>query len=344
VHDHSAINSWFVLARAIHFGASLLLLGTFFFDRFVAVAAPSVESQWKSVAGRLVLLSLALSLLTGAWWLGIVTMEMSGLPSAEAFQLQVLATVWNQTRFGQVWKIRLICWLLCALAAAPFIRSSAPRSRLTWACLGLGTSALFVAGLAWAGHGQYGSAHLVADVLHLLVSAVWPVGLLPLGMILVGAWPAGGRGSCRAGPFVLQAFPPAPSALPENHLLGGSLALPELSHQQSLAQLVRRFSFLSILSVLLLTATGIINSWGLAGPISNLLTTPYGRVLLLKIALFVVMLAIGAINLLYLKPRITVQTRAAHIRKLQLNVGAEILLAAAVLGVVGLLGLLEPGM
>jgi putative copper resistance protein D len=158
-------------------------------------------------------------------------------------------------------------------------------------------------GLAWAGHGQNGSTHLVADVLHLLFSAVWPIGLLPLGMLLVRV----------SGGNVLEA-------------------------------LVRRFSLLSIASVLLLTATGIINSCALVGSFSNLLTTPYGRVLLLKIAMFVMMVAIGAINLLYLKPRLMAQNGLPPFRQLQLNVTAEILLTAAVMGVVGLLGILEPGM
>ncbi|HSZ58732.1 MAG TPA: CopD family protein [Tepidisphaeraceae bacterium] len=345
MHDHSAVNFWFVLVRAVHFGACLLLLGTFCFDRFIASAAPMAERQWKAIARRLLLIGLALSLLTGAGWFGFVAMAMSGLPAGQAFEPQVLSTVWNQTRFGQVFQDRLICWLLSGIIAIPFVCGRGPRTRAVWAWPGLAASGLLVAGLAWAGHGQNGTAHLIADILHLLVSAVWPVGLLPLGMLLMRlvqaenvAQPPSAVFDRRSKPFSAYGGT-QPRAADFDQLSRVVLQNPPIS------QLVRRFSLVSILAVLLLTASGLVNTWVLVGSVSNLLTTAYGRVLLLKIGLFAVMLAIGAINLLYLKPRI--DSRAdplGFVRRVQFNVSLEILLAAAVLGVVGLLGLLEPGM
>ena len=50
--------------------------------------------------------------------------------------------------------------------------------------------------------------------------------------------------------------------------------------------------------------TGSINTWYLAGSIPALTETDYGRLLLLKIALFLVMVAVAAFNRLHLTPRL----------------------------------------
>ena len=62
----------------------------------------------------------------------------------------------------------------------------------------------------------------------------------------------------------------------------------------------RRFSTLGLLSVGTLLATGLVNTWMLAGSLAALLETDYGRLLLPKIALFVAMVAIASINRLRL--------------------------------------------
>jgi putative copper export protein len=75
--------------------------------------------------------------------------------------------------------------------------------------------------------------------------------------------------------------------------------------------------------------------------VSNLWHTAYGRVLLVKISVYCVMVGFGAVNLLYLKPRLASgQRRAAGL--LGFNVSAEIILAMVVIAVVALLGLLPP--
>src|SRR5207253_5378156 len=65
-----------------------------------------------------------------------------------------------------------------------------------------------------------------------------------------------------------------------------------------------RFSTLGIVSVATLVATGAVNSWVLAGSVHALVGTDYGRLLLVKVALFLVMLSIATVNRLRLTPRL----------------------------------------
>ena len=66
----------------------------------------------------------------------------------------------------------------------------------------------------------------------------------------------------------------------------------------------RRFSLLGTISVVALLASGVVNSWMLLGSPRDLMTTDYGRLLLLKIGLFAAMLAIAAVNRFHLTPRL----------------------------------------
>src|SRR4029077_5643586 len=67
---------------------------------------------------------------------------------------------------------------------------------------------------------------------------------------------------------------------------------------------VLRFSPLGILSVGTLVATGAVNTWVLAGSVSALLDTDYGRLLLVKVALFLLMLSFRATTRLWLAPHL----------------------------------------
>jgi putative copper resistance protein D len=147
--------------------------------------------------------------------------------------------------------------------------------------------------------------------LHLLVAGCWPGGLLPLFLCL-------------------RKLPPATDS----------------ANLATTASLVRRFSALSLASVALLTATGLVNSWFLVGSLGNLSGQVYGRWLLLKVVLFFLAISIGAVNLLSLKPRLSTEKppaaeKAAALR-LQFNVQMELLLAAAIVIVVAILGILPP--
>jgi putative copper resistance protein D len=101
----------------------------------------------------------------------------------------------------------------------------------------------------------------------------------------------------------------------------------------------RRFSLLGIVSFATLLASGAVNSWNLlAGP-RDLLTTDYGRLILLKIGLFGAMVSIATVNRYRLTPRLPA---ASAMRALRRNGLCEIGLGLCVLAFVGALGTLAP--
>ena len=86
-------------------------------------------------------------------------------------------------------------------------------------------------------------------------------------------------------------------------------------------------------------ASGIINSWNLLGGPRDLITTDYGRLVLLKIGLFVAMVGIAAANRFHFTPQLPA---AGALRALQRNSLAETGLGLCVLLFVGALGTLSP--
>lgn len=315
------INAWFVAARAVHFAACLLILGVFFFDRCIVAPVakcqgPQIGRHWRTIARWLLFFALPAALASGAAWFALVAIDMSDLPASEALSGGILRTVWRQTQYGALWQIRLGFWIATGLAAIAVVtgrRASSLRAAIAW--IGLLSGGMLSVSLAWAGHGQTGRFvrwHLLADVIHLLVSGLWPMGLLPFAWLLI------------------------------------KLRRDRATERwRFISELTCRFSAISLSSVVLLLMTGLVNAWLLVGSISKLFATLYGKVLLVKIAAFGVMVAIGAVNLLYLKPRLASpraagpnEERAAA--RLLFNVSVELVLATVVLAVVGLLGHLVP--
>ncbi len=326
------MNTFFALARAVHFGACLLLLGLPLFDRLIiAPLDPSLrdtaDRNWKPIAMTLLLLAAIGALISGVAWLGFIAIEMSGLPLRQALSRETLGLVWSQTHFGRLWQLRAFFWLVASTLTIPPAIAQFSRGRLavsgrpdqtiaraTLTAIGTVAGIGLIGSLAWAGHGQTGprvALHLPADVVHLLVCAAWPVGLLPFSLVLLRL-----RRS------------PAPVA------------------GESIVAMTRRFSAVSLISFTLLGGSGLINTWSLVGPIGNLWRSDYGRLLSFKIVLFILMFMIGSRNLLHLKPRLATDRAAGRkgtaARKLQRNVLMELLLAFIILLVVGYLGLMMP--
>lgn len=306
------MTSLFILTRAIHIGACLLLFAIFAFDRFIAAPIrrePEIFGYWQSYVRCLSAVLLPIILISGMAWFAFVSTTMSGQP----LQFETLKTVWAHTQFGTVSEIRLMFWLAAAIVAVfSFCKWQTPIQTLLMG-IQLFLSGCLVGSLAWAGHGRESSqSHLAVDILHLLAAGLWPAGLLPLLIIL--------------------------SRLRER---------TDSKKWTSLAALVRRFSAMSLATVALLAGTGVVNSWYLVGSISNLIALPYGRWLLVKIILFCMAVAIGAINLLRLKPRLLeahAQTEFADslASQLRFNILLEVSLGTAIVVIVAILGILPP--
>ena len=102
---------------------------------------------------------------------------------------------------------------------------------------------------------------------------------------------------------------------------------------------IGRFSALAMLSVGVLLITGLYNAWAEVNSFAAL-KTPYGTTLLVKLALIVPWLILGAVNMLWIKRRLAGAGRS--LRLLRKLTTAEGVLAILVLLCVGALISLEP--
>src|SRR5690348_14308510 len=188
-----------ILARAVHFAATLSLLGAFVFLAVVAepvlVRAQLVDAPaFRRTLRRVAWASLVLALLSGTLWLVLEAQSMSGRSLADVFSQDVIGVVLTRTRFGRVFELRLALLLcLAVILALGGRRGGLP---LRWAAVLLGGG--FAAALAWAGHaaaaqGVEGDVSAASDVLHLVAASAWLGALLPLALVYAraggdGAW------------------------------------------------------------------------------------------------------------------------------------------------------------
>lgn len=147
---------------------------------------------------------------------------------------------------------------------------------------------------------------LLNDALHLLAATLWVGGLVHFLFLML----------------------PALSRLP-----GGERG-------PALAALVRRFSPIGFLSVLVLALTGTLSSLLHVGSWEGLWATAYGQTLLVKLLLTLPLLALAAFHLLYVGRRAEWEAKVAA--RFRHTLRAETLLGLAILAVVGLLTALGP--
>ncbi|WP_158296503.1 copper resistance CopC/CopD family protein [Nocardioides albidus] len=148
---------------------------------------------------------------------------------------------------------------------------------------------------------------VVTDALHLTAGAVWLGGLAGLALVL----------SAVAG------------------------------RPKDAADLLSRFSALAAGLLAALAVTGVLTGWRIVGSWSRLVEETYGRLLLVKIALVVVIIAIAAYNRFGLVPRVARdgghEQRRLAAGLVRRTVLAEATLLVAVLGVTGFLTQKPPG-
>jgi copper resistance protein D len=292
-----------ILVRSVHFAATVLAVGTVGFLALVAEPADTkVQAGFAALRRQLNLLiwlALAVAILSGAAWLVLLASDILGAPLVDIYLHGGAWPVLFDTRFGLVWCARLALALLLAL----LILWPSTRGFQLAAALALIASPALV-GHAGATPGTAGNFHLISDMVHLLAAGAW-----------LGGLPA----------FAL--------------LLWRTRRMAEPTWHDFVIRVTRRFSVLGILSVGALLVSGLINSWNLLGGPRDLVTTDYGRLIALKIALFAAMVAIATVNRFYLTPRLP---EPGSLRSLQRNSLAEVCLGLCVLFFVGVLGTLPP--
>ncbi|HUZ30604.1 MAG TPA: copper homeostasis membrane protein CopD [Xanthobacteraceae bacterium] len=308
-----------ILVRAVHFVSTLLVSGVVLFLIFVAEPAfrkSGGDTHLPTIVRRRLAYSawigLTFVLISGAAWLLIATARMNDIPFAEVFSNAAVWTVLTQTDFGYDWVTRLFLAILLAAALLPVHSTRGIASK--WkGLIAVSFAAGLVATLAWAGHAAAGTGfartfHLIADGLHLIAAAAWIGALVPLAGLLAAA---------------------------EHRVEESSITIAR--------EAVLRFSTLGIVSVVTLMTTGIINTLMLVGSVTVLIGTDYGRLLLAKVVLFLVMLAIASVNRLLLTPHIIRAQSSEPLRQLRINSLIEATIGALILIIVSVLGTLPPG-
>jgi putative copper resistance protein D len=312
-----------MVMRAIHFAATVMVAGGLLFAcrvaepafQTVADAPARVVQSFRTRLSALLLVSLGIVVVSGAGWWLLLAGRIGDQPLSEAITDGTAWIVLTQTRFGFDWQLRLLLAVLLAANALLKPRTPSARRDLFAAAGGIA----LVATLAWAGHGaaspgNAGYIHLIADVFHLGAAGAWLGGLVPLVLLL------GLRRHADHPGWLMIAW-----------------------------HATRRFSDLGLVAVGTLLASGMVNAWFLVGGTVNLVSTDYGRLLELKIVLFVGMICLAAANRLHLMPQFS---RAAEIgtlglipemaRRLERNALLEILIGLVIICIVGVLGVTPP--
>jgi putative copper resistance protein D len=217
------------------------------------------------------------------------------------------ASIIAETDFGRIWSVRL---LLAVLSVAVAIAWRDRRGGIVrWTGVALAGTLLVT--VAWTGHAaiEEGSTGLLHRLADALHLLAAAVWLGALGPLL---WLLARKDDCADAARRLSGF----------HAIG-------------------------LAAVLILIATGVINSLFLVGDPFALLTTRYGQLLGIKVVLFAVMIWLAARNRLFQTPALTRALsegtdpgRAAA--RLRRSIGGELALGTAVLTIVAVLGAIEP--
>ena len=243
--------------------------------------------------------------------MAVLTANMQGV-GVFAVDPVMFAQMVRDTDLGTAWLARMTA-LFIALAAA---RSVAARPTLSASILTI-TGSIALTTLVWSGHagaseGTAGTLHRINDAFHMIAAAVW-FGAIAAFLLLMrpGAEPASRRLACAA---------------------------------RSLDQFAR----VGTICVLIIVATGLVNSQMIVGVqnISRSLSTPYGQLLIAKLGLFALMLALAAANRWRLTPALKVALDVADpgtaIRAIRKSLILEGISAVLILALVAWLGTLEP--
>jgi copper resistance protein D len=299
-----------VLARTLHIGGAMMLFSLPFFMLIILRPAFSVDTtesytsfcqkmtKWLGVA-------LWMEIVSGAIWFWFIAAQRCHQSPWSFLGMADLNAVLWQTQFGQLWLVRggsgvalgVVLYFVSrreTLLPATFSLLNA----LVVMASGILLISLALAGPVVAGiHRQI--LHLLADTPHLLIGAIWPTGLIPMAYFL---W----------------------------HVTRDHRPLPSVREVATL----QRFSKASLIAVIVLIVTGSINGWLIVGSWENLVTTAYGRLLLIKMSVVIVMIGIGAFNRFHLMRSIS--DLPIMFRALGKTIAAESCLALVVLFIVGM--------
>ena len=303
----------------------LVMVGGLTFDLLVSrpvLFARQADQQLRNLGSRLAARSQGLLWLATAVFIAASVAQLL-LQTSAARDVSILGVLpgpaWSMltdTEWGRIWACRFFLSIGFAVSVAAMAvaarraaadQTSLPHIVLRLLALGFGGAALWTLSLTSHGAATAGIRWeaLVVDYVHLVAAAFWVGALFHFGLSI---------------PLVLRS--PTPK-----------------QRTACLSAMVPRFSVVAALSVVVLILTGMFSAWAQVN-ILPALDTHYGLTLVVKLVIVVPLLGLGAINLLWVRPRLS---RNDHIRRwLKRFVIGEAVLAVLVVGSVGVLTSLEP--
>lgn len=226
----------------------------------------------------------------------------------------LLAMLLSETNVGWAFAAREVTLILAFLYAILLANRPVPLLLLASA-----SGAVAIGTLAWSGHaaateGSAGTAHLIADIIHLLAASAW-IGALAMLVAL---------------------------------MVPGAEASPE--RLRTTHRALAGFGVAGTIIVGLIVLSGLVNGLFLVGPgnILSLGSTLYGQLLLVKLGLFGVMLFLAGSHRFRLTPALGAaladDAPAAAVSALRYSLGIEMGLGVTILALVAWLGTLAPPM
>jgi copper transport protein len=238
---------------------------------------------------------------------------LQSLPLGSAVQI-ILQTYWGHF---WIWRV-LVLLVLVGVAVLVLVDWSPQRpGRRPWqiSAIALCAGVLFL--YSMVGHDAAVTAirttAVFTDYIHLLAASVWVGGIIYLAVVM----------------------PPAMKLYRRSIKDVGSGAFCPTSHIQAL----RRFSFLALFSAGVLVITGLYSAWSQV-TILRALGTPYGITLLVKVGFVLILAVLGAVNLMWVRPRLADDRQALFV--LSKATGAQAVLSVVILLSVGILISLNP--
>jgi putative copper export protein len=281
----------------------LALIGAVSFKVFVLGRAGAIPQELKGRmthrSAALGIASAALVIVVALARLGLESQMMSAMPDMPGMKGMTVSEMVMRTDWGFAFRLQVAAALAALIAFALALR----RVRGAWLIAG-GSALVLAITPALGGHAaaspRFTSLMIAGDWLHVLGGASWLGSLLFVMMIGV--------------PIALTLEPP--------------------DSWNSISSLVNAFSPVALVSAAGVVASGVFASWVHVEHLSALWQTNYGRTLLVKLALVLIALAIGAYNFKRVQPQLSNETGTLRLRRsaaAELGVGFLILLVTGLL-------------
>jgi copper transport protein len=252
------------VAHGTTLGAAVFLAGLVAFATLVWLPAYGTEDDVQEKA---------VNLFCRCMWVLVCLLAVAGLveiplyavrASGEDLSLGLLGEALFDTRVGQLWIARLALAILTAATATYAARRL--RQRPAYWSISIVVGAIMLTTLTQQSHAAAEGRLLpfVSDWAHVVAASAWMGGLLGFPILLIGPL----------------------------------RAMTSETRAKLLERTVRRFSKVATIAVVTLIATGIYAILLHVPSLSALLDTSYGRALIVKLGLFVLLLAAGGLNLI----------------------------------------------